>query len=51
MPVLDGVEATKALREMAHFQQLPIIAMTANVMAADTREQACHAQMPFEQQD
>jgi len=36
MPVLDRFEATKALQAMAHFQQLPIIAMTANVLAANT---------------
>ncbi len=35
MPVLDGYAATKALRAIPQFQQLPVIAMTANVMAAD----------------
>jgi PAS domain S-box-containing protein len=38
MPVLDGYEATKALRAMPQFQQLPVLAMTANVMAADIQK-------------
>jgi two-component system, sensor histidine kinase and response regulator len=35
MPVLDGYGATKAIREELGLQQLPIVAMTANVMASD----------------
>jgi|GEM_PF-321503 len=35
MPVLDGYAATIAIRALPQFQQLPIIAMTANVMATD----------------
>ncbi len=35
MPVMDGVSATIALRQQSRFQDLPIVAMTANVMAGD----------------
>lgn len=35
MPVLDGVAATKQLREDTRFQNLLIIAMTANAMQSD----------------
>ena len=35
MPVMDGVTATRLLREDPACQQLPIIAMTANVMRDD----------------
>ena len=35
MPVMDGVEATVALRKLRQFEHLPVIAMTANVMAQD----------------
>ena len=44
MPVMDGVAATKAIRSKAQFGTLPIIAMTANVMAAD-REKCIEAGM------
>lgn len=35
MPVMDGFEATKKIREMSQFSSLPIIAMTANAMLED----------------
>lgn len=35
MPVMDGYEATKAIRAQAKFKDLPIIAMTANAMQSD----------------
>jgi PAS domain S-box-containing protein len=35
MPGIDGYETTKRIRENAKFTQLPILAMTANVMPSD----------------
>jgi two-component system sensor histidine kinase/response regulator len=35
MPVMDGVTATRYLRKTPRFQNIPIIAMTANVMSQD----------------
>lgn len=35
MPVMDGVEATSMIRKNGRFKELPIVAMTANVMQSD----------------
>ena len=53
MPVMDGYEATKAIRHQLGLTNLPIIAMTANAMASD--REAClrsgmndHVGKPFD---
>lgn len=40
MPVMNGYEATRAIRELSHPMALsiPIIAMTANAFAEDIRD-------------
>jgi len=41
MPVMGGVEATRAIRRLAAYEKIPILAMTANAFEAD--RQACLA--------
>ncbi len=44
MPVMDGYTATRRIREQDRFKDLPILALTANTMAAD-RDKAFKAGM------
>ena len=41
MPVMDGFEATRRLREIPEFAQIPIIALTASV--GDESKEKCVA--------
>ena len=44
MPIMDGYTTTKAIRRDSQFDELPVIAMTANAMAGD-REKAVESGM------
>lgn len=53
MPVMDGLSATRHIRQALGLTHLPIVAMTANAMAAERQE--CldagmndHVAKPFE---
>ena len=38
MPVMDGLQATRAIRAQQRFARLPVVAMTANAMESDRQQ-------------
>ncbi len=56
MPIMDGYTACRAMREMPEYKELPIIALTANVMAEDHKKSKeagmnDHIGKPFNEQE
>ena len=53
MPIMDGYEATHQIRKQEKFKDMPVIAMTANVMRGDREKVLAvgmndHIPKPFE---
>jgi signal transduction histidine kinase/CheY-like chemotaxis protein len=56
MPVMDGLQATRYIRQQLKLTELPIIAMTGNVMASAPQDcldagMNCHIGKPFKFED
>ncbi|WP_461481659.1 response regulator, partial [Porticoccus sp.] len=53
MPVMDGISAVKAIRANPGYNQLPVLALTANAMAGDRQRSLAagmddHITKPFD---
>jgi len=56
MPVMDGYTACRAIRRQPHYKDLPVIALTANVMAEDKEKSKSagmngHLGKPFREEE